>query len=141
MLQPGVTHAPNTEPFNYDGGGGLFYFKKGKNPDGAWEFTEFLMGKQFYLDWAHGVGFMPTLRSVAEEWTKKDPKREVFTATANTVRWIPIVVGTLDMLSHITKMWDDILFGKAPMDQALKLAATNVQQILDKHNSYPPPQG
>lgn len=140
--QQGVTHPPLTEPFNYDGGGGLFYFKKGKNTDGAWAFTDFLMGHDFYLNWADSVSFMPTLKPVAEAWTKKNPNREVFVSTANTVRWIPIVVGTLDMLSHITKMWDDIMFGKEPdIDKALATAASQVQIILDKHNSYPAPAG
>jgi multiple sugar transport system substrate-binding protein len=141
-LQPGVTHAPQTEPFNYDGGGGFFYFKKGKNYDGAWETTEFLMSSDFYLRWADSVSFMPTLKPVAEQWAKKVPQREIFVATADTVRWIPIVVGTLDMLSHVTKMWDDVMFGKEPdIDKALDTAAKQIQMILDKHNSYPPPAG
>ncbi|HEV8636445.1 MAG TPA: extracellular solute-binding protein [Chloroflexota bacterium] len=140
-LAPGVTYPPNTEPFNYDGGGGLFYFKKAKNPDGAWAVTDFLMGKEFYFTWFDQLSFLPALRTVAEDWAKKDKRREVFASTANTVHWIPITVGALEAVNHVSKMWDDILLGKTPMDQALKTAADNIQQVLDKHNSYPPPQG
>lgn len=140
-IAPGVTAPSNTYPLNYDGGGGLFYFKQAKNPEGAWALTEFLMGKDFYLNYTDEQRFMPTLKPVAEEWAKRDKRRQVFVATANTVRWIPIVVGTLDMLAHISKMWDNILYGKEPAERALKTAADAVQQILDKHNSYPPPQG
>ncbi len=137
----GPTYPPHQEHLNYDGGGGWFYFKKGKNPDGAWDLTEFLMGHDFYVTWFDQLDFMPVLQSAAKDWSAKKKAREVFVSTANTVHWIPIVVGTLDMLNYIQTMWDDVMFGKAPMDQALKKAADGVQAILDKHNSYPAPQG
>lgn len=138
---PGPTYTPHPEHLNYDGGGGLFYFKKAKNPDGAWSITEFLMGHDFYVNWFDQQDFMPVLQSAAKDWSAKKKAREVFVSTANTVHWIPIVVGTLDMLNFIQTMWDDVMFGKSPMDQALKKAADGVQAILDKHNSYPAPQG
>jgi ABC-type glycerol-3-phosphate transport system substrate-binding protein len=138
---PGPTYAPHQEHLNYDGGGGWFYFKKGKNVDGAWQLTDFLMGHDFYVTWFDQLDFLPVLQTAAKDWSAKKKAREVFVATANTVHWIPIVVGTLDMLNFIQTMWDDVMFGKATMDEALKKAADGVQAILDKHNSYPAPQG
>jgi len=138
---PGPVYTPNTEHLNYDGGGGWYYFKKAKNPDGAWQLTDFLMGKDFYTNYADQSGGIPALQTVAQAWGAKDKRREQFLATAATVHWIPIVVGTLDMLNFISTMWDDILIGKKPMDQELKTAADAVQGILDKNNAYPPPQG
>ncbi len=141
MIQGPTWTASTDEHLNYDGGGGLFYFKKGKNVDGAWALTEFLMTKDFYLNWYDKIGFLPVLKSVAAEWVQRDKRRDVFASTANTVHWIPIVTGTLEMLSFINKMWDEVLLGKTPADQAMKAAADSCQGILDKHNSYPPPQG
>lgn len=138
---PGPVDPPQTEHFNYDGGGGWYYFKKGQNPDGAWKFTEFLMGHDFYTNYADQAGSIPALQTVAKDWAAKDKRRETFVATAATVHWIPIVVGTLDMLTFISTMWDDVLFGKSPADQAMKKAADGVQGILDKNNSYPTPEG
>jgi ABC-type glycerol-3-phosphate transport system substrate-binding protein len=138
---PGPVYQGGTEHFNYDGGGGWYYFKKGKNFDGAWQLTEFLMEKNFYTNFATAAGGIPALQPVANAWAAKDKRLQVFIATAATVRWIPIVVATLDMLNFISTMWDDILLGKAPVAQALKTAADGVQGILDQNNSYPAPQG
>lgn len=138
---PGPVYSPNTEHLNYDGGGGWYYFKKGKNPDGAWQLTEFFMGKDFYTAFADMSGGIPALQPVADAWAAKDKRRQVFEETAATVHWIPIVVGTLDAGNILSTMWDNILIGKAPVDQELKKAADGIQAILDKNNSYPPPQG
>lgn len=138
---PGPVYSPNSEHFNYDGGGGWYYFKKAKNPDGAWQFTEFLMEKNLYTSYADQAGTIPALQPVASTWANIDKRRQVFVATAATVRWIPIVVGTLNMLNFISTMWDNILLGKKPVDQELKTAADALQGILDQNNAYPAPPG
>ncbi|MBI2941847.1 MAG: extracellular solute-binding protein [Chloroflexi bacterium] len=138
---PGPVFPEYNENANYDGGGGLYFFKKGKNFDAAWEFAEFMMEPTFYLKFAGQFNLMPARSDVGAEWEKGDKRRGVFNATANTVHWIPIIVGTMEILTHMSKMFDDVMFGKEPIDKALPAFAQQVQIIVDKHSTLPAPAG
>jgi hypothetical protein len=129
------------EPANYDGGGGLFFFKKGKNFDGAWALAQFMMDQPFYIKFSNQFNSMPARSDVATDWAKADSRREIFAATANTVHWIPIIAGTMGILSYMQTMFDNVMFGKDTIDKALPAFAAQVQTIVDEFNSFAPPTG
>lgn len=124
---------------NYDGGGGWFFFKKGGHFNEAWQFVEATMEAQTYLAYADKFEALPALSAVGEEWAKKDPRRQVFVETANTVRWIPIFAGILESLNFLATMFDNILIGGQEMATELATAQEKMQELLDKHNAYPVP--
>jgi multiple sugar transport system substrate-binding protein len=124
---------------NYDGGGGWFFFKQGGNFEEAWQFVEFTMEPETYLAYANEFEALPARSDVGAEWAKQDDRRQVFVETANTVRWIPIFAGVLESLSHLATMFDNILIGGNDMAAELSDAQAKMQEILDKHNSYPVP--
>jgi ABC-type glycerol-3-phosphate transport system substrate-binding protein len=126
---------------NYDGGGGLYYFKQGKNFDGAWAFTEFAMEPTFYLKWSEKSNALAARADVGNEWAKGDKRRAVFAATAGTCRWCPVVVGLLEIGTNLSNTFDEIMFGKTPVDKGLAAMADTDQQILDRFNSFPVPAG
>lgn len=142
-MVPGPVFSEYNLPANYGGGGGLYFFKAAKSFDAAWELLEFLMSFDFYAAFADKFGAMPSTKDVTAEYAKRDPKkrREVFTATIETVRWIPIVVGALSIFTDIGRMFDDVMYKKVKLDDALNTLANATQQFLDKHNSYPAPAG
>ena len=84
---------------------------------------------------------IPSVRQVAAEWTKGDPRREIFTATAETVRFIHNMYGALDMMSHLADMFDNILIGGEDIEEQVLKAAEKIQEIVDRHNSFPDPEG
>ncbi len=124
---------------NYDGGGGWFFFKQGKQFNEAWQFVETVMEPKTYLAYADEFSALPARSDVGAEWAKKDPRREVFVATANTVRWIPIFAGVLETLSFLATMFDNVLIGGKSMADELQTAQAKMQTLLDKHNAYPVP--
>jgi multiple sugar transport system substrate-binding protein len=124
---------------NYDGGGGWFFFKQGGNFNEAWQFVEHVMEPQTFLAYAEEFEALPARSDVGAEWAKKDARREVFVATANTVRWIPIFAGVLETLSFLATMFDNVLIGGNDMATELADAQAKMQALLDKHNAYPVP--
>ncbi len=124
---------------NYDGGGGWYFFKEGGDFDRAWEFVEFLMAPDFYTEYADQFWAMPARSDVGAAWAELDPRREIFIATANTVKWIPIFVGVIESLGDVSTMFDNILIGGADIVSELDAAQAKVQALLDTHNEYPVP--
>lgn len=124
---------------NYDGGGGWFLFKEGGQPDDAWALVDFCMGEEFYLDHANQFAWLPARSDVGKQWATFDERREVFAATANTVRWIPIFVGILETLGDIATMFDNILIGGKDIASELEIAEEKIQAVLDRHNEFPVP--
>lgn len=124
---------------NYDGGGGWYFFKEGGDFERAWEFVEFLMHPDFYTSFADQFWLMPARSDVGEAWAELDPRREIFIATANTVKWIPIFTGVLETLGDIATMFDNVLIGGADIATELEAAQAKIQTVLDTHNSYPEP--
>lgn len=124
---------------NYDGGGGWFFFKKGGHFNEAWQFVEMTMEPKTYLAYTDKFSTLPARSDVGAEWAKKDPRRQVFAETANTVRWIPIFAGILESLNFLATMFDNILIGGKDMTSELNTAQEKMQALLDKHNAYPVP--
>ncbi len=124
---------------NYDGGGGWFFFKQGGQVDDAWDFVEFAMSEEFYVDHADKFHLLPARSDVGAQWAAIDPRREVFAATANTVRWIPIFVGILETLGDLANMFDNILIGGKDIASELQIAEEKIQAVLDRHNEFPVP--
>ncbi|MHB0856102.1 MAG: extracellular solute-binding protein [Anaerolineae bacterium] len=126
-------------PANYDGGGGIFYFKKGRsnNFDAAWAFTEWAMTKEYQVKWADAVGAIPSRSDAGEEYAAANEEaRRVFVSTANTVKWIPIFAGTLESLGAMATMFDNVLIGGNDIAEELTIAQDKMQQLLDRHNSF-----
>lgn len=124
---------------NYDGGGGWFFFKQGGQFEQAWQFVEHTMAFDTYLGYVDQFETLPARADVGAEWAAKDERRQVFVATANTVRWIPIFAGVLESLGDLATMFDNILIGGNDMATELAEAEAKIQALLDKHNSYPVP--
>ena len=124
---------------NYDGGGGWFLFKEGGQHDEAWAFVDFVMSEEFYVDHANRFHLLPARSDVGEQWAAFDERREVFAATANTVRWIPIFVGILETLGDLANMFDNILIGGNDIASELQIAEEKIQAVLDRHNEFPVP--
>jgi ABC-type glycerol-3-phosphate transport system substrate-binding protein len=124
---------------NYDGGGGWYFFKQGGDFERAWQFVEFLMDPEFYTPYADQFWVMPARSDVGAAWAELDPRREIFIATANTVKWIPIFAGVLETLGDVATMFDNVLIGGADIASELDAAQAKIQAILDTHNAYPVP--
>lgn len=142
-LDYGLTVGPLFPEFNieanYDGGGGWYFFKEGGDFERAWEFVEFLMSPDFYTEYSNQFWQLPARSDVGAAWADLDPRREIFIATANTVKWIPIFVGVLESLGSLATMFDNILLGGADISSELANAEAQMQIILDAHNEYPVP--
>ena len=124
---------------NYDGGGGWYFFKEGGDFERAFEFVEFTMSPDFYTPYADEFWVMPARSDVGASWAELDPRREIFIATANTVKWIPIFAGVLETLGDLATMFDNILIGGADIVTELETAQSKIQIALDRHNEYPVP--
>jgi multiple sugar transport system substrate-binding protein len=124
---------------NYDGGGGWYFFKEGGDFERAWEFVEYLVAPDFYTTYADQFWQLPARSDVGAAWAELDPRREIFIATANTVKWIPIFVGVLETLGDVSTMFDNVLIGGADIASELDAAQAKIQTILDAHNDYPVP--
>lgn len=127
------------EPLNYDGGGSWMIFKQGTDQDRSWKFIERIMEDDFLTSLADEYSLLPATQSATKEWEKGDPRRPIFASTANTCRWIPIFSGTLETLGAMATMFDNVLITGNPIEDELKIAQDKMQQVLDRHNSFPPP--
>jgi ABC-type glycerol-3-phosphate transport system substrate-binding protein len=126
-------------PYNYDGGGGLIFFKTGKF-DLAWELAEFLLDADVYLEFAELFGMMPARSDVGEEWARLDEGRRVFVNTANTVGWIPIFPGIMEAIGFVADMFNNILINQADIEEELAVVDEKTQELLDNFNSYAVPE-
>lgn len=125
---------------NYDGGGSWYIFREGNKQDLGWEFIETVMSDDFLIPLSDEFDLLPGTKSASAEFEKMDPRRSVFVSTANTVKWIPVFSGTLETLGAMATAFDNILIADNDIESELQSAQDKMQVILDRHNSFPPPQ-
>ena len=100
---------------------------------------ETVMTDDFLIPLSDAYNLLPGTKSASEAYAAMDERRPVFVETANTVNWIPVFSGTLETLSHMATAFDNILIAGNPIEDELVAAQGKMQQILDRHNSFPPP--
>lgn len=138
-IVPGPHFEGSEERLNYDGGGSWFIFKQGRDQDRSWKFIERVMADDFLVPLSNEFSLLPGTQSASKEYEKGDPRRPIFVQTADTVHWIPVFSGTLETLGYMATMFDNILISGNPIEDELKAAQEKMQQVLDRHNSFPPP--
>jgi ABC-type glycerol-3-phosphate transport system substrate-binding protein len=139
-IAPGPIFEEHGVNSNYDGGQCWFVFRSDKISE-ALKFVEGTMREDFQLGLCEIQENIPSRRQVAAEWVKTDPRREIAVSTAETVRFIPNMYGALDMMSYMADMFDNILIGGEDIEEQVLKAAEKIQEIVDRHNSFPDPEG
>jgi len=113
------------------GGWSLVIPKGAKHPKEAAEFILYMATKgqiKYAVDTAH----LPTYKSAVSELVKKDPAQEAFVKLLPTAHCRPVIpVGAL-LWDKLTEARDNVLWGKATTEEALKKAQKEVQEALDK---------
>ena len=141
-LNYGIAPGPIVEDVgvhsDYDGGQCWFVFKSDKISE-ALKFVEGTMREDFQLELCEVIKNIPSRRQVAAKWVEADPRRAVSVSTAETVRFIPTLYGALDMMSYLADMFDNILIGGEDIEEQVLNAAQKIQEIVDRHNSFPAP--
>lgn len=118
---------------NYDGGGGWYFFKQGKNLDASYKLTEFALEKEFMTQISDKWSNMPARSDVGEAWAKLNEKdRRIFVKSAETVRWPAIAPYYLELYGPLATMWDNVLIGGKPIESELQTAQESIQAVLDK---------
>jgi ABC-type glycerol-3-phosphate transport system substrate-binding protein len=124
---------------NYDGGGSWYIFREGNKQDLGWKFIEGVMDDKFLIPLLDKFNSLPPTKTAAAVWQKQNERRPVFASTADTVKWIPVFSGTLETLNAMATAFDNILIAGNDIESELVAAQDKMQQILDRHNSFPPP--
>jgi ABC-type glycerol-3-phosphate transport system substrate-binding protein len=143
-LDYGITPGPKFQGSdvrcNYDGGGSWYIFRAGNKQDLAWRFIEIVMEDSFLIPLSNQFNLLPATKTASAEYAKQDKRRPVFVSTADTVKWIPVFSGTLETLSAVATAFDNILISGNDIQKELEAAQAKMQQILDRHNSFPVPK-
>lgn len=125
---------------NYDGGGGWYFFKDGKNTEAAWKFVDFWMLPENHLKWCDTNNAIPSQKAVGEEYARlNEADRRIFVDTANTVRWPRLLVGYIEYCGHVATAFDNIMIGGKDIEAELKAAEERMQPLLDAYNAMTPP--
>jgi multiple sugar transport system substrate-binding protein len=136
-LQYGMIPGPAFEkygiPANYDGGGGWYLFKEGKNLEAAYKLVEFVIEQEFMIKLCDAWGALPSRSDAGEAWAKlNEEQRRIFIQTAETVRWPVIAPFYLELFGPLATMWDNVLIGGKEIKAELQTAQDAMQEVLDK---------
>jgi ABC-type glycerol-3-phosphate transport system substrate-binding protein len=136
-LEYGMIPGPAFEkygiPANYDGGGGWYLFKEGKNLEGAYQLVEFVIEKEFMTKLCDVWGALPSRSDAGEAWAKlNEAQRRIFIQTAETVRWPVLAPFYLELFGPLATMWDNVLIGGKEIQSELQIAQDAMQVVLDK---------
>ena len=130
---PGPAFEKYGIPANYDGGGGWYLFKKGKNLEGAQKLVGHVIEKEFMTKLCDVWGALPARSDAGEAWAKlNEAQRRIFIQTAETVRWPILAPYYLELFGPLATMWDNVLIGNKDIKTELQTAQDAMQKVLDK---------
>jgi multiple sugar transport system substrate-binding protein len=128
-----AVHPYGHSPGSVLGGWALVIPEAANNPDGAWEFAQFLASYDTWYYWIDQEGGpMPTRRDVAEDHPDFQDDRwqnifEVFPDATNR----PAIPVWPQVSEQIQNMVQDVLLGEATPEEAAQERAERVNEILD----------
>jgi multiple sugar transport system substrate-binding protein len=127
-------HPYNTTPASVFGGWASVISKESKNKELAWKFIKYITSYEVWNMWIerHG-GPLPTRKDVCEDNPIfKDPKWQVVLGTFPKAGFRPPIPEYPEVSNVIQAMIQDVLLGEATAEEAIKVAESEVNNILSK---------
>lgn len=128
-----AVHPYGESPGSVLGGWALVIPEAADNPEGAWEYAQYLTSYDSWYYWIDQEGGpMPTRRDVAEDHPDFEDERwqnifEVFPDATNR----PAIPVWPEVSQQIQNMVQDVLLGEATPEEAARERAERVNEILD----------
>ena len=103
-----------------------------KNPEGAWEFLQYIAGEEGQRIYSKDTSHLPTFESLGSEEGLLDERHAFFaTLLPQAKSRPPLPVGAL-YWDELTTAWQATYLNQAPAGGALASAAERTQQQLDQ---------
>jgi len=125
---------PNGKDANYGGNHTFTVAKGSKNPDGAWAWCEWMSLPQNNLRFAKIYDRVPIRPEVArsKDYTEGDPFRELIAQQMPFRKFVIPAPGGTEIVAFTSRFIPDVMAGKVTIQEGLRQASDQIQQILDK---------
>jgi multiple sugar transport system substrate-binding protein len=109
----------------------IVMFSESDVKDEAWRFMEFIFRPEFRTEFSKAEGFLPVLKSVAEDpHFQQDERLAAFTEMLPDAKFAPTIAGWEEIADITSRALQRIYLGEQQPEQALTAAADEIDQIL-----------
>ena len=132
----GITLLPvpdeGMESTTWAGGWSMVIPEGAKNPEGAWEFLQYIAGEEGQRVYSKDTSHLPTFESLGTEEGLLDERHAFFASLLpNAASRPPLPVGAL-YWDELTTAWQATTLNQAPPEESLATAAERTQAQLDQ---------
>ena len=132
----GITLLPvpdeGMESTTWAGGWSMVIPEGAKNPEGAWEFLQYIAGEEGQRVYSKDTSHLPTFESLGSEEGLLDERHAFFASLLpNAASRPPLPVGAL-YWDELTTAWQATTLNQAPPEESLATAAERTQAQLDQ---------
>ncbi len=121
-------------PVSWISGFGLGIPRGARNREGAWTFIRYMVSKEPQVAIGAQLGQLPVLREAAyDPAVYGDPNRRLLIDMTDRCKFYPKIPVIMEAFNELLKAVDEVRYGNLTPEQALKIAAANAQQSLDRY--------